>query len=301
MNQPVTRSEKFVAFLRSEIWAFISFTVIIIPLMVHTQHLMLEVTGIKFNLFGIDENAYALFFAFGFDLAIFNFAINGRKSEATGLAFVVFLLNAFFLNLDLLYTIGTEGVNMQKLWVNLMITLTIAATSAWIVHAYVCFFVDKIGAKERIKNLLEKSHKQDIGHRREIEEFGKKHNLQLLELKDELEKEKEMRISTVRDMEKENNNLALRLELKSIEKPHVVVAPELLHATNGNTTNGHEESSESGNNASSEEMSSFVGITCGDCKATKSSQSAFNGMRGACDTCQTKKANGEELTPGVVV
>lgn len=141
-------TSKWVEFLRSEKWVAITFVFITIPLIVHTQHLMLKVTGFHFDLFPYDEELYALLFALGFDLAMITFAVNGKETEATGLAFIVFLFNSFFLNYDFLINLSGVKEPGAQLAVKIFINVSIAGTASWIVHRYVSFFNELIGAKE---------------------------------------------------------------------------------------------------------------------------------------------------------
>jgi len=141
-------ASKWVAYLRSEKWVLSTFVFITIPLIIHTQHLILKVTGLSFDLFPYDEELYALFFALGFDLAMITFAINGRTSEATGLAFIVFLFNAFFLNFDYLYNINAITDSTAQIFIKVFISIAVAGTASWIVHSYVQFFNDIIGQRE---------------------------------------------------------------------------------------------------------------------------------------------------------
>jgi hypothetical protein len=141
-------TSKWVLLLRSEKWVLLTFVFITVPLVIHTQHLLLKVTGLSFDLFPYDEELYALFFALGFDLAMITFAINGRKNEATGLAFIVFLFNCFFLNYGFLENIAGIQDSTAQLTIKIIINVAIAGTASWIVHSYVVFFNDIIGERE---------------------------------------------------------------------------------------------------------------------------------------------------------
>ncbi|MCA6431880.1 MAG: hypothetical protein IM613_20810 [Cytophagales bacterium] len=179
-------TSKWVQFLRSEKWVAITFVFITVPLIIHTQHLMLRVTGFHFDLFPYDEELYALLFALGFDLAMITFAVNGKENEATGLAFIVFLFNSFFLNYDFLINISGVTEPGAQLAVKIFINVSIAGTASWIVHRYVSFFNELIGAKQ---------HKFEL--------YGK-----VEALKQELASE----IAKVKGLEEENKRISAELK-----------------------------------------------------------------------------------------
>lgn len=156
-------TNKLIEFLRSEIFVLFAFLALTLPFMWHTADLLLRVSAIQNTL-------YAWFFAFGFDLAIFTFAINGRKAEATGLAFGVFVLNICFFNLDTLYVMFSAESVAQQLLVRLVVTVIISGMGSYIVHSYVVFFNDKIGNQDRIMSFHEKVYQQE----KEIDSLKKK-------------------------------------------------------------------------------------------------------------------------------
>lgn len=124
-------------FLTGEKWALFVFICITIPLMVHTGHLIVQASGIEFGLFPGDELLYAVFFAIGFDMAILTLAIRGKGTDFSVITFLIFLFNAFFLNIHFIEA-------LPQPWPELMmfsIRLVIAGAATWLVHAYVSFYV----------------------------------------------------------------------------------------------------------------------------------------------------------------
>lgn len=162
MEHTPNKKELFIEFLRSEVFVLFTFLAITLPLMWHTAYLLLQVSAIHNSL-------YAWFFAFGFDLAIFTFAINGRKSEASMLAIGVFVLNICFFNLETLYALFGETKVAKEQLVRLVVTLIISGMGSYIVHSYVVFFNDKIGLRDRIQEF----YKQIYQHEKEIERLKK--------------------------------------------------------------------------------------------------------------------------------
>lgn len=132
--------DKFIRFLRSEYFVALTFLPMVLSVMKHTAHLLLEVSSIQ-------DQYYAYFFAFGFDAAIFAFALNGRTSQATGLAFVVFTLNECFFNLAGFYKVMEGTLPVPLFLTHLFVTTVINAASSWIMHSYVMFFSEKIAEK----------------------------------------------------------------------------------------------------------------------------------------------------------
>ena len=139
-------------FGESQNLVFFGVFIILIPLMMHTANLLLSVSIIK-------NEYYAYFFAVGFDLAIFIFAAHGRMVSAGGIAFVVFLLNVSFLNLE------TLNLKFDPLWVKFMVTLVLSISSAWILHSYVVLFNDKKSSRDELKDLkyLKYNQEEEIG------------------------------------------------------------------------------------------------------------------------------------------
>ena len=168
-----------IGFLKKEWWIFGSFIFIVTPMMVHTSSLIIEVSGLDFNLFPYDEILYGILFALGFDLAILNYAVHGRVRAANGLAWIVFIFNFVFLNLELVKLIGIYPMNTLLFggeitltdgtkeflepygFGRLIITLVLSASSAWIIHSYVKFFVEKDGERKKIWGLFKKIEDQD--------------------------------------------------------------------------------------------------------------------------------------------
>lgn len=150
-SNPVT----IVSFLRSDKWAFISFVLIVTPLMVHTSSLIIKVSGLHFDLFPGDEMIYSVFFALGFDTAILTFALSGREKEASGLAWIVFFLNFGFLNYSFIeeFSAGKIEFDLYQGFM-MLIRLIVSATGAYIVHAYVMFFLDRIKNEEKLANMF---------------------------------------------------------------------------------------------------------------------------------------------------
>ena len=87
-----------IGFLKSVGWVIAVLVLITVPLMVHTQHLIIQVAGLTFEGWEPFKYVYGIFFAIGFDVAILTMAIHGRERGAAMMAFIVFLFNAFFLN-----------------------------------------------------------------------------------------------------------------------------------------------------------------------------------------------------------
>lgn len=150
-----TKPKSIVSFLRSDKWAFISFVLIVTPLMVHTSSLIIKVSGLHFNLFPGDEMIYSVFFALGFDTAILTFALSGREKEASGLAWIVFFLNFGFLNYTFIeeYSAGQIEFDLYQGFM-MLIRLIVSATGAYIVHAYVMFFLDRIKKEESLAKMF---------------------------------------------------------------------------------------------------------------------------------------------------
>lgn len=143
----VTKESKFVAFFRSEVYIMLTLITITIPVMVHTANLLLQLSSVQ-------NPYYAFFFAFGFDLAIFTFAVNGRKRAAGGLALIVLFLNICYFNLDLFYE--NYGISQVKL----IITIVLASSTAFILHSYVMFFNNIQEKKDRMLELETDSYKK---------------------------------------------------------------------------------------------------------------------------------------------
>lgn len=159
MEQNLKANEgTLVALIRSEKWKVLTFFAITIPMLIHTQHLMMKVSGFHFDLFPYDEELYALFFAVGFDLAMITFAVNGRENEASVLAWIVFIFNAFFLNYDYLMAIGDIPPPYAPIVVKVIINLTIAGTASWIVHSYVQIYVEGIKEQKLSSQFIEKAY-----------------------------------------------------------------------------------------------------------------------------------------------
>lgn len=139
-------------FGESQNLVFFGVFIILIPLMMHTANLLLNVSIIQ-------NEFYAYFFAIGFDLAIFIFAAHGRMVSAGGIAFVVFLLNLSFLNLE------TLNLKFDPLWVKFLVTLVLSISSAWILHSYVVLFNDKKNTRDELKELkyLKYNQEAEIG------------------------------------------------------------------------------------------------------------------------------------------
>lgn len=140
MELKEAKEKGFKEWLRSENFVLITLFSILIPLMVHTATLLLQVSMVK-NVY------YAYFFAFGLDLAIFMHAIHGHQRAAAGLAFIVFLTNMAFYNLD------TFNKHLEPEWVKLCVTLIFAGTSAYLVHSYVEIYSYKNDSEEEQVNL----------------------------------------------------------------------------------------------------------------------------------------------------
>jgi hypothetical protein len=142
-----TRWDAIIAFLRSEIFVLITFVAITFPLMWHTAELLLRVSTIH-------NSVYAWFFAFGFDLAIFTFAINGRRAQATGLAFGVCVINICFFNLETMYVYFNAQSIGAQLTVRFVVTGILSVMGSYIVHSYVVFFNDRLEEASDYDNLL---------------------------------------------------------------------------------------------------------------------------------------------------
>lgn len=117
-------------YFQSDYFKLITLIALLVPMMVHTANLLLQLSVIK-------NPWYAYFFAFAFDLGIFVFSINGRTNVAVGLGFIVFLLNVCFFNLPYFYTQFGESQ------VKLAITIIISGSAAFILKYYVNFFNKK--------------------------------------------------------------------------------------------------------------------------------------------------------------
>jgi len=148
-TKQVRHERGFIRFFRSEYFVLITFVLIIAPLMMHTAHLLLQVSSIQ-------SEVYAYFFAISFDLAIFAFSINGRRPQATGLAFIVFTLNICFFNLGPL----GDMLGDPRL-VRLFVTVIISAAGSWIVHSYVVFFNEKIGERRVVSEWRSRYHEKE--------------------------------------------------------------------------------------------------------------------------------------------
>jgi hypothetical protein len=131
MEQPIPKGHKgYKAWLRTDDFVFITIVSMLIPLMVHTANLLLQISIVQ-NVY------YAYFFAFAFDLGIFVHAIHGNDRVSTGLAFIVFLLNIAFFNL----TTFNEYFSPQG--VKLIISTLISGTAAYLIHSYVEMYFHK--------------------------------------------------------------------------------------------------------------------------------------------------------------
>ena len=142
----------FVGFLRSERFILLTCFVFTIPLMVHTANLLIQVSMVK-------SIYYAYFFAFGFDLAIFTFAINGHRRAAAGMMFVVFFLNIFYFNLYTFYIPISQWT--IKEWVNLSVTVVISFAASYCLHAYVTMYADKQDQIDEVALWQESSRKKN--------------------------------------------------------------------------------------------------------------------------------------------
>jgi hypothetical protein len=190
-----------VALIRSEKWKVLTFFAITIPMLIHTQHLMMKVSGFHFDLFPYDEELYALFFAVGFDLAMITFAVNGREKEASALAWIVFIFNAFFLNYDYLMAIGEIPPPYAPIIVKVIINLTIAGTASWIVHSYVQIYVEGIKEQKLSTQFIEKAYgleKQISAKDKEILAIKSELDIALSNI-ETLKKEKELQDSAQRE------------------------------------------------------------------------------------------------------
>lgn len=131
MEQPIPKGHKgYKAWLRTDDFVFVTIVSMLIPLMVHTANLLLQISVVQ-NVY------YAYFFAFAFDLGIFVHAIHGNDRVSTGLAFIVFLLNIAFFNL----TTFNEYFSPQG--VKLIISTLVSGTAAYLIHSYVDMYFHK--------------------------------------------------------------------------------------------------------------------------------------------------------------
>jgi len=131
MEQPIPKGHKgYKAWLRTDDFVFVTIVSMLIPLMVHTANLLLQISIVQ-NVY------YAYFFAFAFDLGIFVHAIHGNDRVSTGLAFIVFLLNIAFFNL----TTFNEYFSPQG--VKLIISTLVSGTAAYLIHSYVEMYFHK--------------------------------------------------------------------------------------------------------------------------------------------------------------
>lgn len=150
MAENLEKENGMIGFFRSEYFVLLTFISIITPFMAHTAHLLLQVSSIQ-------NTWYSYFFAFSFDLAIFAFSINGRRSQATGLAIIVFVLNVCFFNLE---TLG-DFFNKDGRLVRLFVTVVISGAGSWIIHSYVVFFNEKIGERKEVLKWISRNAEKD--------------------------------------------------------------------------------------------------------------------------------------------
>jgi|GEM_PF-5833855 hypothetical protein len=172
-------SSRITRLIRSERWLLFTFFTITVPMMIHTQNLVLKVTGFHFDLFPYDEQLYGLLFAIGFDLAMITFAVNGEERAVGGLAVIVFLMNAIFLNFEYLYNIETVTDTGRQIAVKVLISLLIAGAASWIIHMYVMFYVNLIGQHRKTIEL----YGQVESAKKEAEQFKKQYEQLLKENK----------------------------------------------------------------------------------------------------------------------
>lgn len=181
---------KIVSFFRSEVYIMLTLITITIPVMVHTANLLLQLSSVQ-------SPYYAFFFAFGFDLAIFTFAVNGRKKAAGGLALIVLFLNICYFNLDLFYS--NYGIAPVKL----VITIVLASSTAFILHAYVMFFNNIQSRRDMLADLETETYKKS-DRINELEGIVNRKQAELDKLKQaavELSALKETHESTKRELE----------------------------------------------------------------------------------------------------
>ncbi|MEP2668967.1 MAG: hypothetical protein ABJH04_08225 [Cyclobacteriaceae bacterium] len=140
-----SKESSIMRFIKSERWALIVFVAITIPLMVHTSHLIIRVSGLEFGLFPGDDIIYSSFFAIGFDMAILTLAVRGRVADFGMITFLIFLFNAFFLNWNFINTLAEPIPTVAMIFIRLVI----AGTATWLVHAYVSFYVSQNKDQEK--------------------------------------------------------------------------------------------------------------------------------------------------------
>lgn len=162
------KQKSLLQFLQSDTYAFISFVTMVTPLMFHTASLIIEVSGFSFSSKWV-EYLYSTLFAVGFDLAILNFALNGREKEASGLAFIVFALNLSFFNLDFFFSIGNVQSPAAQWITKLIVSGVISGTGAWIIHRYVSFFKERADGTSKLE-LAQADIQQHKENLKELEE-----------------------------------------------------------------------------------------------------------------------------------
>ncbi|HEV8514581.1 MAG TPA: hypothetical protein VGQ59_14965 [Cyclobacteriaceae bacterium] len=190
MNTPekeITKSDHptgIVGFLMSSNFVLITLFAITIPLMVHTANLLLRVSLIQ-------NEYYAYFFAFAFDLAIFTHAINGHRAAATGLAFIVFILNLCFFNLDTFYA------HWSPEWVKFGVTFVLSGSGAYILHSYVMMFHANQQYTDELATTTEAYNKRGIEVRELIQELNQR--------KKEMDEMKRNHVDELKKITSDNN------------------------------------------------------------------------------------------------
>ena len=178
MEDQYKKTEKtgFKAWLRTDYFVLLTIVAILIPLMVHTANVLLQISMVK-NIY------YAYFFAFAFDLAIFVHALNGQLRAADGLAFIVFLLNVAYFNLDTFNNHANPEV------VKFCISTILAGASAYLVHSYVEMFYYKQEKENDDRKLWEqiKALKGTVSHQEEAIASSKEAELKIIALEKDIQ------------------------------------------------------------------------------------------------------------------
>lgn len=133
--------------LKNEWLTLVVFICITIPLIIHTQQLLLRVTNFETEIPYMAE-VYALFFAIAFDTSVFLFSINRMEKAMKTFAWIVFLINFLFFNLDILFVALPASGNTASEVAQLVIGTLFSGVGAFLVYQCSEMLNKRISEKE---------------------------------------------------------------------------------------------------------------------------------------------------------
>jgi hypothetical protein len=251
MEDQYRKTEKagFKAWLRTDDFVLLTIVAILIPLMVHTANVLLQISMVK-NIY------YAYFFAFAFDLAIFVHALNGQLRAAAGLAFIVFLLNVAYFNLDTFNNHANPEV------VKFCISTILAGASAYLVHSYVEMFYYKQEKENDDRKLWEqiKGLKGTIEEQKQIVATSKDAELKIVALEKDIEYSKAIIEELESRLQQSTSNTAVERDT------FMEAITEMVNGTNRV------------DQVAQVEVESIKKFSCDGCGRTVTTEKSFNQM-----------------------